>query len=75
MAVPKRTVSVGDCQVEDAKATKALVLHVSFTAHDFQYPILTHSDLSYKYLLTIFKKMLTHMNGSSTKSITPLCTH
>lgn len=32
-AVPKRTASVGDCQAEDAKASKAPVLHISFTAH------------------------------------------
>lgn len=69
MAVPKRTASVGDYQIEDAKATKALVLRVSFTAHDFQYPVLTHSDLSYKYLPASFKKMPTHVNSSSTNTI------
>lgn len=36
LAVPKRPASVGYCQSEDAEA---LVLHASFTAHDFQYLI------------------------------------
>lgn len=58
-----------DCQVEDAKATKSLVLRVSFSIHDLQYP---GSD--YKYLLAILKMMPTHMNSSSTENTTPcLC--
>lgn len=68
MAVPRELLQVGNCQAEDAKATKALVLCVSFTAHDVQYPS-PDCDLSYKYLLAIFKKVPTRTNSSSTKTI------
>lgn len=44
---------------------KALVLHVSFTAHGFQYSW-THSDLSYTYLMAIYKKMPTNSNSTIT---------
>lgn len=68
MAVPRESLQVGDCEAEDAKATKAPVPCVSFTAHDFQYPS-PGCDLSYKYLLAIFKKVPTRTNSGSAKHI------